>query len=151
MPVFRTTNQLLSYLKLQVAASLKETGEYLESKVKEQIDHDVYSFTPTQYKRTGDLKDSVVSTTPINAGNTVSVSVEHNTNLIHNHISQVDGMDVSPYIPYYVNEGAGSLFGEGFWTQRRTYIDDVITSLRSTGSHVEVLRRSLKNKGINIQ
>ena len=148
MPVFNNTNELLNYLKLQIAASLKETGEYVENKVKEQIDQDVYSYTPSRYQRTGDLKESVVSREPINTGDTVSVSVEHDTNLIHNHVSQADGMDVSPYIPYYVNEGAGPLFGEGFWTQKRNYIDHAINSLRSTGSHVEVLKRSLKNKGI---
>jgi len=138
----------LNYLKLQVATSLKETGEYVESEVKEQIDQDVYSYTPSQYDRTGDLKNSVVSREPINTDNTVSVLVEHDTNLIYNHISQADGMDVSPYIPYYVNEGAGPLFGDGFWTQKRAYIDHTLNKLRSTGSHVEMLRRSLKNKGI---
>ena len=148
MPVFQTTNQLLSYLKLQLAASLKETGEYVEAEVKKQIDQDVYSYTPSRYERSGDLKNSVVSSEPINTGNTVSVSIEHDTNLIHNHISQADGMDVSPYIPYYVNEGAGPLFGDGFWTQKRNYLEHTIISLRSKGSHVEVLRRSLKNKGI---
>lgn len=148
MPVFQTTNQLLNYLKLQVTASLKETGEYVESEIKEQIEHDVYSFTPSQYERTGDLKNSVVSGEPINTGNTTSVSVGHDINLIHNHVSQADGMDVSPYIPYYVNEGAGPLFGEGFWTQTRTYIDHTIASLRNTGLHVALLRKSLQNKGI---
>ena len=151
MPIFTNTTQLLNYFKLQLTASLKETGEYVESKVKEQIDQDVYSYTPSQYDRTGDLKSSVINREPINTGDTVSVSVEHDTSLIYYHISQVDGMDVSPYIPYYVNDGAGPLFGEGFWTQKRDYINHARDSLRSTGSHIEVLRRSLKSKGINTQ
>jgi len=148
MPVFNNTNELLKYLQLQIAASLKETGEYVENKVKEQIDQDVYSYTPSRYQRTGDLKESVVCREPINTGNKTSIVIEHDTHLINDHVSQADGMDVSPYIPYYVNEGAGPLFGEGFWTQKRQYIDHAISDLRSTGSHVEVLRRSLKNKGI---
>ncbi len=37
MPVFQTTDQLLNYLKLQVTASLKETGEYVESEVKNKL------------------------------------------------------------------------------------------------------------------
>ncbi len=100
----------------------------------------MYSYTPSYYERTGDLKNSVVSREPISTGNTISVSVEHDKNLIHDHISESTGADVSAYIPYYVNEGAGSLFGEGFWTQKRDYMDHARDTLLSTGSHVKEQR-----------
>lgn len=152
MPQFSNLNDLVKYLKTQAKEAMAVTGEYIKDAIKEEIDQDVYSFTPSMYKRSFDLRESVVSEQPTETGNEISVLIHHDPSLMHDHYSAVTGEDLSAMIPYYVDEGkAGHIYGEGFWTEKRDYMGNAMNKLESSKSYLKVIKDSLKLKGVDIQ
>jgi hypothetical protein len=155
MPQFNNLNELNTWLSQQIAQSMNDVGEMVVEKVKEHIESDVYSFDPKVYQRTNELKESIVHSTPIVNGDTVEVSIYPDAQLIHpsppnQHQSVISGDDYSPYVAITVEEGtSGKLFGEGYWTEPRPFMENTVAELEGSGLFADALKISLNKKGIN--
>lgn len=153
----KSLSELFAKLNQQIAISMNEVGEAVVEKVKEHIDTDVYSFDPSVYQRTNELKESIVQSQPVVNGNTVQILIYPDSSLIHpsspnQHQSVITGDDYSPYIAITVEEGtSGKLFGEGYWTEPRPFMENTVVELEGSGLFKDALRISLNKKGINVK
>lgn len=158
---FKSLKELEKYLQKQMIKAMNDVGEHVKNEVKSQIDEDVYSHTPSQYERTYELRESVVNQKAVISDDKVQVIIKHDNDLIHpypelyQHYSAKPDYtpdDYSEYVAETVHDGtSGKYFGEGFWTKPRPYMDNTVEKLKSTNSHVEEFKKSLKKQGLDVK
>lgn len=159
LPSFSNLSQFEAYLRTALRKGMAEVGEHVEEQVKRRIDLDVYGAgTPSVYDRTYDLRNSVTSRSPKRTAKGISVKIEHDINQIRSYPDRfIHGSRYwSPnmynrYIPETVHHGkSGSLFGDGFWRDRRPYMHNAVRDILRSQSHVQILKRSLREMGIDV-
>lgn len=156
---FKNLNSLFKYLRYEFKDNLKENGKQMENIVRDYVERDVYSYTPTKYERTYELRDSIVTREPRIYKENVSVKVEHEPDMMSNEPDRFihgsyfwDLTDVRFLLPYIINEGlSGDLFGEGFWTNPRPYWTNAYNHIVSNNIFFEEFKKSLTNKGIKFK
>ena len=125
--------QLAKELQKARDKALKGAGEKGKELTKKRVDVDVYAMSkgePAVYERTFQLRESLVADDFKASGNTAEITIKHDTNQIHStapnqHYSVVDGSSSVESIAEIVNNGeSGKIFGEGYWTQKRSYMDN---------------------------
>jgi hypothetical protein len=156
---FKNLSDLNKYLMNKIAKSMYEVGEHAEQTVKEQIDIDVYSYQPSEYERTFELRDSVIHTEPEIINDLVSVEVKHDTDLIHpnkekyQHYSagKWEPKEYNRYVAQTVHDGtSGHLFGEGFWTEPRPYMDHAKDKIKNSKLYINILKDNLRKQGLYV-
>ena len=159
MPTFKNLKQLEKYLQLVVKDSMEDVGREAEHKVRKKIDEMVYQnpTEPSDYERTRELKNSLVHTQPKQNGNEITVEIKHEDSLIgyyepNQHMSVVDGselpVDALAEIVHYGK--SGKIFGEGYWTKPRPYMETAKEEIIEEKLHVKALKNSLKKKGLDV-
>lgn len=159
MPSFKNMKQLESYMKKVLKDSMEDVGKEGEKAGKERIDVDVYNaYNPSNsedgYDRTMELKNSFVYTHPKEINGYITTVLGHNDNLINayspnQHMSVLDGSDVSSELPKWINDGTiGYALGQGAWTQPRPYMDNLIKEIEDTQLHKKELKKALKIRGV---
>lgn len=158
MPSFSNLAQLEKYLQKVVRDSMEDVGVAVEDKVREKIEDEVYQ-NPTQtaqYKRTHELANSLTHSQPKQTGNEITVEVKHEDDLIghyapNQHMSVVDGSKLSvESLAEIVNYGlSGDIFGQGYWTESRSYFSDAEKEVLDSKLHVKAMKDSLHSKGID--
>ena len=135
--------------------ALEGTGEKTKELVKDRIDRDVYSVaSPSIYERTYELRESVQPSKVNSKGNTAELEIGHDTSLIgsyspNQHYSVVDGSSSVDSIAEIVHDGkSGKIFGEGFWTQKRPYMDNAKEEMKD-GKYKKFMIEELKKQGLN--
>ena len=160
MPEFRSIADLNRYLIKVLKDSMEDVGRAVEHKVREKIEEEVYQnpTTPSMYERTGELKNSLIHTQPKQIGNEIVTEIKHDDNLIghyepNQHMSVVDGRDMSvESLAEIVNFGkAGHIFGTGYWTEPRPYIEDARQEVIDENLHYNTLKKSLQSKGLKVE
>lgn len=157
---FKNFKSLFNHINKEMAKSMNTAGEVGKEAVKTQMDKDVYSYKPEEYKRTYELRDSISHDTQVK-NNKVVTKIYHDISKIN---SYEDGYkhysadpsytpkDVSDWMPYLINKGkSGSYFGEGFWTIPRPYVSNAKEQMKKNKLHINVLKNDLKKKGFNIE
>jgi hypothetical protein len=141
----------------KIAEAMSEVGKDMVEEVQKSIRDEVYIYHPKEYQTTGDLHDSVYSKSPDIKNKNVEIVIKHDTDKINSrqpnqHYSVVedyDPSDVSDWIPYLVHEGqSGKIFGDGFWTKPRRYMDKTVEDLRNNKKHVKRLVEHLNSVGV---
>lgn len=145
---------LLKELQRVRDKALQGTGEKTKQLVKDRIDEDVYSVaTPDVYERTYELRESVQPSKVESKGNVAEVEIGHDTNLIgsyspNQHYSVVDGSSSVDYIANIVNNGeSGKIYGEGYWTKKRPYMDNAQKEMED-GKYREFMEEEINKLGI---
>ncbi len=135
--------------------SMGEVGKKVEEGLKDQIDEDVYdAHNPEYYQRTYELRDSVTHSDAKEIGEQIVVEVGHdydkiNTHYPNQHMSVVDGSDVSNQLPKLINDGTiGDIFGNGAWTEPRPYMDNMKDKIEREKILEKELKKSLHKRGI---
>jgi hypothetical protein len=158
MSDFRNLKSLEMYLKKVIVDSMDDVGKSAEYHVRDKIEEEVYRnpITPQVYERTRELKNSLVHTHPIVNNNEIITEIKHETDLIGNyepnqHMSVVTGEPFIEPLAEIVNYGkAGHIFGTGYWTEPRPYINDSKKDLEN-GLIKKYFKDALSKKGIKIQ
>jgi len=157
MPTFSNLSQLGKYLQKVVRDSMEDVGVAVEDKVREKIEEVVYNnpAQPNEYIRTHELATSLIHTQPKQTGNEITVEVKHEDDLIghyapNQHMSVVDGSELSvESLAEIVNYGlAGDIFGQGYWTESRSYFSDAEKEVLDSKLHLKAMKDSLHSKGI---
>lgn len=151
-------SQLLIELQKARDKALKGAGDKTSELVKKRIDEDVYDAgTPSEYIRTYELRESIRSSDVKSSGNTAEVEVKHDTSLIHSnptlnqHASAIDGSSSVDSIAEIVHDGkSGGLFGQGFWTQKRPYMDNAKEEMED-GKYKQFMMEELKKMGYKVK
>lgn len=135
--------------------ALEGTGGRAKELVKDRIDKDVYSVaSPSVYKRTYELRESIQPSKVKSNGDTAELEIGHDTSLIgsyspNQHYSVVDGSSSVDYIAEIVHDGkSGKIFGEGFWTKKRPYMDNAKEEMKD-GKYKKFMVEELKRQGLN--
>ena len=156
MPDFRNLNELSEYMKKKVLpTAIKKVGNTVKDKLKDRIDKDVYSFSPSQYERTYQLRESVVVKSSEIKKDEITVEIGHDYDLINaippnKHVSVADQSDVSYWTGYWINFGqVGGIFGQGFWTKPRPYMDNTKKEIKKENTLKKELKKNLKKMNIN--
>lgn len=159
MPQFKNLTQLDVYLKKLIKNSMEDVGKVVENKTREKIDEVVYQAnTPSQYERTRELQNSLIHTQPKQFDNETVVEVKHDDAMFgwyepNQHISVLSGDELPvEVLAEIVNDGkAGHIFGEGFWTKPRPYIEESLEEIKKDKLHIKAMKDSLKSKGIKVE
>lgn len=153
MPSFNNLKDLEKYIKQKVKESSKELGKFVAEKTKEHIEKDVYeSYQPSEYKRTFELKESIVSEEK-DINNGVEITIEHDESMLH-HKSIVTGEDVGSQLPYWIHEGkVPNIFNHNdyTWMHPRPYMNNTVEEFKNSKEHVKKLKEELKKKGIRVE
>ena len=162
MPVFDNLKQLEVYLLKAITDSMEDVGKAVEQKTREVIEREVYQ-NPTdsglaEYERTRELKNSLIHTTPKKNNNEVTTEIKHDeSNFGHyapnQHMSVVDGRELPiDALAEIVNFGkSGKIFGEGYWTKPRPYIEITKEEVEKEKLHVKAMKESLIKKGFDVK
>jgi len=161
MPTFNNLDDLARHLLNDLERGMMGVGQVAKKVVQERLDKDVYSFDPSVYQRTRELRESV-DFEPSIEGKEAVVVIDHNTDMIHavgrpyyQHHSAVKSytpQDYSQYVAQTVNDGtSGHIFGQGFWTKPRPYMDNAFKELQSSGRHVKSLANYLRSQGYKVE
>lgn len=156
MATIKTWKDLEKALTKVIVHVMPAVGDKTAELVKDRIDKDVYGAgTPSEYIRTYELRES------IEAGGKVTVSkgsaeieVGHNDTRIgsyepNQHYSVVDGSHSADSIAEIVHDGkSGLIFGEGFWTQKRPYMDNAAQEMKD-GKYKKFMIEMLRKQGID--
>jgi hypothetical protein len=157
---FRNLKDLESYVKKMVSDSMNPVGEKARDLSKEHVQKDVYDnpANPAKYNRTGQLKESL-KYKKTETNREVTVKVYHDDKVIkayepNQHYSVFDSghdRDFSKFVAYAVHEGtSGHVFGSGYWTEARPYLDNTVNELNITEAHVKILKAELTKRGIKL-
>lgn len=153
----RTYKDLEKVLKKAAEKALKDSGKDATELVKKRIDEDVYGVAePDEYLRTYELRESVEPSGVKSKGNTFELEVGHNTDKIgsyepNQHMSVVDGTSSVGYVADIVHNGkSGKIFGEGYWTKKRPYMDNAKEELED-GKYKEYMKDSLTKQGFKVE
>lgn len=153
---FKSLKELAKYMNEKaLPKAMDGVGEKCKNIVKNRIDEDVYEkYTPVEYDRSYELRNSIISTEPTNNNGTITVEVKHDTNLINatppnQHMSVVDQSDVSSHLPKWINDGnIGHVFGQGEWTEPRPYRDNTIEQIKQNDIFKKELKKELSKQNI---
>ncbi len=156
MPDFKDLKSLEAYLKKAIVDSMEDVGKSAEYHVREQIEEKVYQnpTTPQDYERTRELKNSLVHTYPKVNNNEIITEIKHETNLMgsyvpNQHMSVVYDTPFIESLAEIVNYGkAGHIFGTGYWTEPRPYMDDAKKDLKG-GLVKKYMKNALNKRGLN--
>lgn len=162
MPNFSSIKDLEKYLQAKILESMKDVGAAAEATVKKHVDTDVYGKKkdPEEYIRTYELRDSVTFTAYEETTNHYEVMVYNDSEQIgsyapnqHYTVHHWEGsrytLDYSEYVAETVNDGtSGRLFGTGYWTIPRPFMDNARKEIKEKKLHVQALSNSLKRAGI---
>ncbi len=150
--------ELMLQLKISEAMNEDNLGKDIKDNVEKRIQEDVYSaYTPKDYQRTGEFGKSVVSTTPVVAGNSIEITIKHNPNLMNMkspwyHQSVVDGRDSRFSLPEIIHGGKTfDLWGHSGagYLGKRPYMDNTVAELKSSKNHVKKLVKHLRALGLD--
>lgn len=159
MATVKTWKDLEKALKQVAKEALTESKEEMKDIVKENIQDLVYNqYDPTQYERTGQLKDSLVASDVEEKGNMFETSIHHDTDLIHansdlgQHASLIDGRSSIDTIAEIVHDGyAPNIFNDKvdyIWMYPRPYMYVSWKDIKYNGKYKVAMQRSLEKKGI---
>ncbi len=151
-------SQLLKELQKARDRALEGTGKKTEDVVKKRIDTDVYDVgDPKEYIRTFELRESIKSSNIKSSGDIAEVEIKHDTSLIHSnpslnqHASAIDGSSSVDSIAEIVHDGkSGKLFGQGFWTKKRPYMDNAKEEMED-GKYKQFMMEELKRMGYKVK
>lgn len=159
----RVLANVTSWKQLEVALqkardrALKGAGEKAVEVVKDRVDKDVYGTgSPTVYERTYQLRESLVADDFKSSGNTAEITIKHDTSQIHStapnqHYSVVDGSSSVESIAEIVHDGkSGRVFGEGYWTKPRPYMDNA-KEIMKDGKYRDFMVEELKKLGYKVE
>lgn len=139
--------------------ALKGAGEKGKELTKKRVDEDVYAMSkgePAVYERTFQLRESLVADDFKSSGNMAEITIKHDASQIHStapnqHYSVVDGSSSVDYIAEIVNNGeSGKIFGEGYWTEPRPYMDNTRKEMKD-GKYREFMVDELKKLGYKVE
>ncbi len=137
--------------------ALKGAGNKTVDVVKDRVDKDVYAVgSPTVYERTYELRESLVADDFKASGNTAEITIKHDTSQIHStapnqHYSVVDGSSSVESIAEIVHDGkSGHIFGTGFWTSKRSYMDNAVEIMKD-GKYRDFMKEELKKQGYKVE
>lgn len=159
MPTFSSIKQLETYLKKAIQDSMEDVGRDVEQVVRDNLEKEVYQpFEPEEYIRTRELMNSLTHKTKKN-GNEATVEVKNDEDMFYDnyapnqHMNVTNGNDLPlDALVDIVNNGkAGRIFGEGAWTKPRPFMTDSQKDVEKKKIHVKGLKKSLKNKGLNVR
>ena len=160
MQTFNNLKQLEKYLLKVVTDSMEDVGSVGEKVSREEMEEKVYNnpSQPAMYDRTRELQNSLIHTQPVKNGNEVTVEIRHEDDLIghyapNQHMSVIDGRELPvDALAEIVNYGkSGHIFGEGYWTEPRPYMDSARERIENEKLHVKAMKESLRNKGLKVE
>jgi hypothetical protein len=160
MPEINSMSDLKKYLAKIVIDSMEDVGDVIENKLKDVIEQEVYHnpTNPEVYERTRELETSIIHTPPTQNRNEIITEVKHDDSLFghyapNQHVSVVDESELPVNaIAEIVNYGkAGHIFGTGYWTEPRPYMDTAKEEIIDEKLHVRALKNSLESKGIKTE
>lgn len=154
---FANLDDLQKHLMKEISNAMRNevAGEAVEV-VKDRIRKDVESHEPALYERTGELRESVQGKEEQISKNVSRLKIDHDTSKIrpqgeNQHKSVVDGRPSNDVLPEIVHDGkSGHIFGEGFWTEPRPYMDNAKTEIETYNKHVNSLKKGLQRNGLNV-
>lgn len=154
---FKSLAEIESYFNTNIAPKvMKKASEEPKQMLKDNVDKNVYNYTPSTYERTFELRDSIIATEPQNVNNKTTVEIKHDENKIHpyspnQHMSVITGEDISTYLPQWINDGTiGHIFGQGVWTEPRPYMDDTVRQMEQENTFENEVKKSLQKQGIQL-
>lgn len=146
MPEFNSIADLEAYINKQIQESLQtDVAQKVIDIAQDHVQTDVYDvYAPKEYTRTGQLKQDFVAT-PIPNGieieNTRSDGERYIPEIIeYGHDKSEQGYEYPAYYPT----------GDNF-IQPRPFIENTVKELETGNIHVTELKKSLQNKGFNIE
>ena len=150
--------KMMKYIeKNAVKGALEDTGDEATELAKDRVDKDVYGTgSPTEYVRTYELRESIEPTKAKCKDGVVELEIKHNTDKIgsyepNQHMSVLDGSSSVESIAEIVHDGkSGKIFGEGFWTKKRSYMDNTKEEIKN-GKYKEMMKRNLEKRGIKTE
>ena len=164
---FSSLDQLESYLLKIIADCMNEVGEKVNELLREHVQTDVYD-VGTQLGRndyydgssepTGQLRDSIVNSTPKIKGNEVTTKISHDSQLMEYdagtflHGSNYwSPNDVRNMLPYFINEGqTGGLFGAVWENLKRPYMTNTYDELVSQSLVKKWMSEALRHRGFTV-
>lgn len=139
--------KLLNKIKGDVQKSLQiEVGELVKEKISEHVEDDVYDYyTPSLYKRTGDLANK--ENMEVNVVGDCVIEVVNTT--------EHDGKLITPIVEsgkgYTYNESNGYPNPPYSYQDERPFMRNTAEELLNTNEHVIVLKTSLAKKGYKME
>lgn len=161
-------SQLLIELQKVRDKALEGTGEKAKELVKDRIDKDVYDvYSPTDYIRTNDLRESVQPSKVKSNGNVAEVTIGHDINLIRStgnqHRSIADDSSSVDSIAEIVHNGkVGAIYQSGYWrdapwyddsdafANSRPYMDNAKEEMEN-GKYRDFMVEELEKQGIKVK
>lgn len=139
---YQDLNKLLNDLQMTVAQSLKsDVAKDLKKVMKEEIDKEVYQkYEPKVYIR--DMDDGGLT----DDKNIKTVMIDKNTLMIES--ARYDG---STNVSRIVQTGEGYTINFPYYGVPRNFTETTHDRLKSSNEHVDVLKKSLQSKGINVK
>lgn len=132
----------------RMSASLVDVGDDAKEIVKKRIDSDVYGAgSPSEYIRTQAFRESQTCTVK-SVGNPAVVEIKSDGG--GGHYSVVDGSSVGNMDKIIHDGRAGRIFGSGFWTSSRPYMDNAKQELRS-GKFKALMVKALRSNGLRVK
>ncbi|TPG68896.1 hypothetical protein EEL31_10385 [Brevibacillus laterosporus] len=133
MPKFKSIDELNKYLAKQISESLNEVGDATKNTMQKHVKTDVYdAYTPTQYDRTGQLRNDIEVKVK---GNTVSISPIRR--------------DGDKYIPTIIETGHGydwknsNIYQS---KQKRPFVQNTENEIVKNDLHIKTMKKSLKKR-----
>lgn len=155
-------SQLEQIIKKAVVKSLdgNNLGKDVKEDVQKHIREDVYAvYHPESYQTTGEFHDSVISTEPEIIGDSVQISIEHDSNLMYMnepwyHQSVIDGRDSRDSLPEIIHNG----LTHDLWNHKgraylepRPYMDNTVDEYQNTKKHVKKVAQYLREQGLEVK
>lgn len=157
----RTFSELNRAIEQKISLALKDK---MAVKVKELIAYylqkNFYDYTPEEYERTYELRDSLTIGDVVKKGSGYTVEVFFDTNKIQPHYESINdpfpqhiswsGEDVSNMIPYWTENALinpVSFRGQ----DRGFFVKSTVNDLKKNKDHIQELKTFLLNNGINVR
>lgn len=153
-------SQLESVIRDAVKNSMEDLGKKGEEVAKENIEKVVYgAYSPVEYERTGQLKDSITSKETKNTGNSFEVEIYHDTSKItegypNQHMSVITEASSAHSIAEIVHDGkAPNIFNDKnyAWMSARPYMDTTKDEIIKNKLHIKTVKDSLKSQGFDVE
>jgi hypothetical protein len=151
-------SQLNEYLLQIIADCMNEVAQKVENLMKEHVETDVYSYDHSFYERTGQLRDSITYTDPVQNGNEIVSEIGNDTSQITSDPKHfIHGSkywtpnNVSDMLPYLINEGhTGDFFGSAWENLARPFETNTYNELVSKDLIKEWMIQALKEHGLEV-
>lgn len=160
MPEFNSVFELDKALQPILKSVVEAVGKKAEAKVKEYIESEVYSYHGNYYydgtgNRTGEFKESWTTSDAKNIGDGYQVEVSSDPSKMRfdadTFLHGSYAGDVRGFLGEIINEGlAGSLFGSGFWDEKRPFFDKTIQDLVDNGLIDKWFKEEFLKHGITV-